>query len=337
MGYGARVEVGGAQLRRRPLGATMLADLDLLLTAVFCAADDLLPKRARNARRRITDAEVVTLCVRSSHPGDQLRSAVLAGGAPATERALSAAAHPGRLREASRPPGRAHRGVDGDLRARLPRLLRRDRAVGLHAGGVRPLGRHRAALAAGARLRTPLLTQSLALVLGDAPAPAGRPGRHESARSSSPPPTTKNATSRAACSRWHSAAARRSSATRATPGASSPHTPPSATPPAFCARHAKKSPTTACTSRASASASRASSGPSKIASAWRHTERAPCTGCAPGSPPNSSPTAPASGSTGSTAGPAAPSPTSPPNPRHQSSSGPNARRAWLTPLLRARA
>ena len=41
----------------------MLADLDLLLTAVFCAADDLLPKRAGNARRRITDAEVVTLCV----------------------------------------------------------------------------------------------------------------------------------------------------------------------------------------------------------------------------------------------------------------------------------
>src|ERR687894_2437464 len=46
-----------------PGRATMLADLDLLLTAVFCAADDLLPKRARNARRRITDAEVVTLCV----------------------------------------------------------------------------------------------------------------------------------------------------------------------------------------------------------------------------------------------------------------------------------
>src|SRR5436305_4491944 len=41
----------------------MLADLDLLLTAVFCAADDLVPKRARNARRRITDAEVITLCV----------------------------------------------------------------------------------------------------------------------------------------------------------------------------------------------------------------------------------------------------------------------------------
>lgn len=41
----------------------MLADLDLLLITVFCAADDLLPVRPRNARRSLTDAEVVTLCV----------------------------------------------------------------------------------------------------------------------------------------------------------------------------------------------------------------------------------------------------------------------------------
>ncbi len=41
----------------------MDADLDLLLIAVYCTADDLLPKSARNARRMITDAEVVTLCV----------------------------------------------------------------------------------------------------------------------------------------------------------------------------------------------------------------------------------------------------------------------------------
>jgi len=41
----------------------MLADLDLLLIAVFCTADDLLPQRAANAQRRVTDAEVVTLCV----------------------------------------------------------------------------------------------------------------------------------------------------------------------------------------------------------------------------------------------------------------------------------
>jgi transposase len=41
----------------------MLADLDLLLIAVFATADDLLPDKAANARRRVTDAEVVTLAV----------------------------------------------------------------------------------------------------------------------------------------------------------------------------------------------------------------------------------------------------------------------------------
>ncbi|MDO8209326.1 hypothetical protein [Conexibacter sp. CPCC 206217] len=44
-------------------GATMLADLDLLLCAVFVTADDLLPTRLGNARRRIADAEVITLCI----------------------------------------------------------------------------------------------------------------------------------------------------------------------------------------------------------------------------------------------------------------------------------
>jgi hypothetical protein len=52
-----------------PKGATMLADLDLLLTSVFCTADDLLPDGRRNARRRLTDAEVVTLCVAQSIMG----------------------------------------------------------------------------------------------------------------------------------------------------------------------------------------------------------------------------------------------------------------------------
>jgi hypothetical protein len=41
----------------------MDADLDLLLTAVYVTADDLLPERPKNAKRRVTDAEVVTLCV----------------------------------------------------------------------------------------------------------------------------------------------------------------------------------------------------------------------------------------------------------------------------------
>jgi hypothetical protein len=41
----------------------MLADLDVLLTAVFVSADDLLPDRHNNARPSVTDAEVVTLAV----------------------------------------------------------------------------------------------------------------------------------------------------------------------------------------------------------------------------------------------------------------------------------
>lgn len=41
----------------------MNADLDLLLTAVYVTADDLLPCKPKNARRSVTDAEVVTLCV----------------------------------------------------------------------------------------------------------------------------------------------------------------------------------------------------------------------------------------------------------------------------------
>jgi len=39
------------------------ADLDLLLSGVYCTADDLLPERPANARRKLTDAEIVTLCV----------------------------------------------------------------------------------------------------------------------------------------------------------------------------------------------------------------------------------------------------------------------------------
>jgi len=41
----------------------MLADLDLLLLVVYCMADDFLPKPPENARRLVTDAEIVTLCV----------------------------------------------------------------------------------------------------------------------------------------------------------------------------------------------------------------------------------------------------------------------------------
>src|SRR5665213_2745744 len=62
-----QVEVGGARFANAdPVGASMDADLDLLLIAVYCTADDLLPKKMENARRILTDAEVVTLCVAQS-------------------------------------------------------------------------------------------------------------------------------------------------------------------------------------------------------------------------------------------------------------------------------
>jgi hypothetical protein len=41
----------------------MHADLDTLCTIVYCTADDLLPEQRGNGRRRITDAEIATLCV----------------------------------------------------------------------------------------------------------------------------------------------------------------------------------------------------------------------------------------------------------------------------------
>lgn len=41
----------------------MHADLDLLLITVYCTADDLLPEPRRNGRRKLNDAEIVTLSV----------------------------------------------------------------------------------------------------------------------------------------------------------------------------------------------------------------------------------------------------------------------------------
>jgi hypothetical protein len=53
----------------------MLADLELLLIAVFCAADDLLPKARKNAKRIVTDADHHALRGASDH-GNPIRPAV---------------------------------------------------------------------------------------------------------------------------------------------------------------------------------------------------------------------------------------------------------------------
>src|SRR5205809_7554803 len=41
----------------------MDADLDLLCISVYCTADDLLSERRGNGRRKLSEAEIVTLCV----------------------------------------------------------------------------------------------------------------------------------------------------------------------------------------------------------------------------------------------------------------------------------
>jgi hypothetical protein len=41
----------------------MDANLDLLLTVVYCIVDDFLPQRPGNARRKVTDAEIITLSI----------------------------------------------------------------------------------------------------------------------------------------------------------------------------------------------------------------------------------------------------------------------------------
>jgi hypothetical protein len=76
----------------------MLADVDLLLIAVFWTADDLLPERGKNARRSVTDAEVVTLAVAQEMMGiDPIRAAL---GDPyvvwrCTDRGVLGCARPG--------------------------------------------------------------------------------------------------------------------------------------------------------------------------------------------------------------------------------------------------
>lgn len=60
-------------------GALMLADLDLLLIAVYRMADDFLPVRIGNARRWTTGAEFVTLCVAQAITQTASESAVRDG------------------------------------------------------------------------------------------------------------------------------------------------------------------------------------------------------------------------------------------------------------------
>ena len=100
----------------------MDADLDSLCTAVYVTADDLLPSRPGNGRRRATDAELVTLALAQAVmgiPSDRrflavarIRLAHLFPRIPASPATTSASALP------------RHRLAGRQLRRRQPWLRR---------------------------------------------------------------------------------------------------------------------------------------------------------------------------------------------------------------------
>ena len=118
----------------------MDANLDLLLTIVYCIADDFLPKRPGNARRKITDAEIVALCIAQAIMG--IPSDPRFFGA-ATRLGICSRSCPPATRSTSAGCGsRADRGDDRPLRASEPRVHGRTAAGRLHPGRVRPLPRN---------------------------------------------------------------------------------------------------------------------------------------------------------------------------------------------------
>ena len=154
--------------------------------AVFCTADDLLPERPKNARRRVTDAEVVTLCVAQAVMDIDSDREFLA----VARKRLSHL-----FPELPKQPGYLKR------RRRLAETIdwltavfasdspgSRDPIVLLDSTPVE-CGRsvetaRRSELRRRLRLR--LLPLPLALVLGHAPAPGLRPGRHAAGRDPRP-------------------------------------------------------------------------------------------------------------------------------------------------------
>ena len=276
------------------------------------------PTRPGNARRRLTDAEIVTLCVAQVLMGIPSDRPFLARGPPPARASVSRAAKPRRVAQAAGPAGRDDRVADRRVRGAKPRQPRR--SVLLDSTPVecgRSLDTVRRS-AAGRDRRLRLLAQPLALVLGHATAPGLRPRRHPTRRCPRRrrPARTRD---RAQLLPRRSTAARRSSATRAMPATTSPRQSHGSAPRS--SRPARKNePARRSTSRRSGNASSRSSSPAKTYSPSNATAPAHPATSTRASPPDYSHSPPASASTTTSAAQAAQSPTTPPNPWHQSSS-----------------
>jgi hypothetical protein len=144
----------------------MDADLDTLCTVVYCTADDLLPRAAANARREVTDAEVVSLCVAQAVMGILKRPPVPEGRPQAARAPVWQAARPTRLPQAPAPHGGHRRVADGGLRRPEPGVHRRSAVDRLDPDRVCTSPRDHQALAAGRCRRLRLLPLAFPVLLG---------------------------------------------------------------------------------------------------------------------------------------------------------------------------
>ena len=291
----------------------MDADLDLLLTTVFVTADDLLPERPKNARRSVTDAEVVTLCVAQAImgiPSDRRFLAV--AGKRLAHLFPKLPAQPGYFKRRRRLADTIE-WLMGDLRQPEPRVLRRSAADRLDPGRVRAEPRDGQALRS---LRTPPTTataQPLPLLLG-LPAARDLRSRRHPAGARAGLAQERRARGRPRAARPRATPRRRDAARRQ--GLRRPRLrrrgqPSSA--PRSCARAAKTSPGEDRTSRRSANASSRSSGPAKTSSPSNATAPAPSPASGNASSPASSASPPPSPSTTNSAARAVHSSTTAPN------------------------
>ena len=153
----------------------MHADLDTLCTVVYCTAADLLPEARANARRRITDAEIVTLCVAQAIMGIPSDRRFLATARKQLvhlfpELPRQAGYHKRRRRLAD-----AIEWLMAHFAAQSPDAADNLLLIDSTPGRVRAQPRDRQTLGARGARRLRLLRKPFALVLGFPSAPPGRP------------------------------------------------------------------------------------------------------------------------------------------------------------------
>ena len=160
----------------------MDADLDTLCTVIYCTADDLLPEARANARRRVSDAELVTLCVAQAIMGIPSDRRLPRGRAQASRPPLPEPAQPARLLEAPAPAGRRDRVAHGRVRPARARAFATICCSATRPRCPAPPAVRRSSVRRSARLPATATAPPTRALLGLSPAPAGRTRRHARGR-----------------------------------------------------------------------------------------------------------------------------------------------------------